>query len=166
MMKILNPLFVAALCGSFLFLSGCSAFRAQVGLGTGFGAIAHIPGVVKIGACGGSFMHVGHDYDRGWTAGTGDSRFSWDTTLNVLGAWHSEGQTAGSVFTMSEGDKLEVRNRFDCSYLPPLTGKPKGTKHPWAFEIHAMLLFVDLRLGFNPAYLGADTKSESPPPES
>jgi len=155
-MNLTRQLSVAAICGSVLLLSGCSSIRAQVGVGTGFGAVAHVPGLVKFGACGGSFLHAGHDYDRGWSSGTGSSRFAWDTTLNVLGAWHSEGHTEGSVLAMSEGDEMAVRNRFNCSYLPALTGDPDDTEHPWAFGIDIMLLFVDLRLRFNPAYLAGD----------
>jgi hypothetical protein len=147
--------YALALAVSSIALTGCSAFRAQVGIGTGFGAVVHIPAIAKFGACGGSFAHAGHDYDRGWTAGTGSRQFDFDSMMNVLGAWHNEGQTEGMILGMSEGESMAIRDRFQCSYIPPLTGRPKGRKQPWSFEINVMLLLFDLRLGFNPAYLSS-----------
>jgi len=140
--------------------SGCLMVRAEVGVGLGLGADVRIPGLAHVGAGAGEFKTAGWRYDLGY-----------GTRREVHGAavlWHFEGRRG--VLTSDEDRALRegrldadaeaaLRRRLRPSHacfglLPPLTshGRDRTGRlvDPWSLEVGLMLVFFDVRLGFNP----------------
>jgi len=49
-------------------------------------------------------------------------------------------------------------------FLPPVFGSTRGEDDiygNWSFEIVIMVLFADIRLGFNPTYISQSVESEN-----
>lgn len=141
--------------------SGCSAFRAQLGLGFGIGAVAHVPAIGKFSPFfgGGSFYHLGHEYGReGWTTGN-EGGADFDAMVNAFcGLVHAEYKSSAALPDRRYG---RPSDSYVCFIAPPLTGSPKDTYHPWSLEVDIYLLFLSVRVGFNPWFLDNPNTSES-----
>lgn len=127
---------------------GCSAFRADVGLGVGFGAEIELPVVLHTGLAGSGFYYVGHDYHRGWRAG--------NTTTHL--------DESGALLFVHYADEYGSGNHHECmGFFPIWTSREKDPTEWQPLEVRVYALFVALRLGWNPWNWFA---AEKPPPET
>ncbi|MBX3470341.1 MAG: hypothetical protein KF878_26025 [Planctomycetes bacterium] len=113
-----------------LLLSGCSMFRAQVGLGFGLGADVQVFGLAHAGLLLGRYDEFGPNYGRGPSEGD----------YTVLGPFHA------CTTRWSDGE-----DEHDCfGLLPALLGGAPAPG-PIALELGLALAPVSFRVGFNPA---------------
>lgn len=120
---------------------GCSAFRAEFGVGPGLGADVHMSGLVHTGALAAMNITGGTTY--------GEQSGGLGATLTVP-AFHYEliflgGPCGGTQYQHSS-----------LGLLPPLTGGVSGTEvrsRPWAFELALGLGLVMIRIGVDPSVL-------------
>ena len=132
-----------------LQLQGCSACRAQIGLGMGLGADVQVSGLAHGGLNIGRFEEYGPNYGRG--AAT-------DAVYGVVGIYHDY------------ATNKDCPEGMHCCYgiLPCVTAlhaeSNASAANPWAFEVGVSLLLWEIRLGFNPAepFVG-HPKTEAPP---
>ena len=151
-------------------VSGCAAFRAEVGLGFGIGAlvklpyIAHVPSFVSVG----KYKYAGHDYDQGWHQGRKDKYWEFDAGLLFI---HTEA-AHDRFMTLEYSDGLYNYHRWRqkqehfCPILLPYVFdklREKDTVHSTQFEIRIYALFMAIRLGFDPSKLveGAEPEPKS-----
>jgi Tfp pilus assembly protein PilF len=128
-------IFIVALCP--LLGSGCSAFRAELGLGVGIGVEIELPVVLHTGFSASGFYYLGHDYKKGWRAGTPSGHF--DESLSFIFV-HGTDDYGGIGMKMHE-----------CmAILPIWTSRENEPKEWQALEVRVFALFVAIRLGFNP----------------
>lgn len=116
-------------------LAGCGrAWRIEAGTGLGLGADLKVPGLLHTGLAAGRFHNKGFRYDTGWR----DDREDNATLL----LWHWE----------RNPDRPPLGTHTCWGLLPPLTTTSRwgDEREAYSLEIGLMLVFVDLRIGFNP----------------
>lgn len=151
-----------------LLASGCSAIRADVGLGFGLGAEMKLPYIAHPGFAFGKYKYFGSDY------GTNVRDGYWDLSMNFISAHLEEEQDR--FVTLKEvipgaGYETHVvqyagKNEHYCpGILPFLFDGKKRMHHSRPLEIRVYLLFVGFRLGVDPTLIsfGADEESEESP---
>ena len=137
--------FVTLLSFGSLPLGGCRAFRAEIGYGVGIGADVHLPAALHLGSVisGGSFKYLGHNYDKGWRVGK-----KWE-------------ETAFLIF-----NHFAETPRHRCYIFAPLLMdhlEDRRPDHSQVLEARLFLLFLGIRLGFNPWKLPAPEAPEEEP---
>jgi len=135
--------------------SGCSAFRAEVGFGTGGGVTVKVPAVLHTGLGGGQFYHLGHNYSDGWRAGGVRAspltfrKFDWDFHLVLLFMHWSE-ERDRMLFAQSYTQSYDAFDRsIHRCFVVPVIFEPDHASS-YALEVSAGLFFTEIRLGFRP----------------
>lgn len=124
-----------------LVAPGCSAFRAQVGLGIGLGADVQVLGMQHVGFMVGRYHEYGLNYGRGSYSKTG---------YTVLGPLHS---TRMEFEPRADGTLRPAIEHSCLGIMPGPTGLLFSDEPPaerWALEFGVAMTFFELRLGFNP----------------
>lgn len=124
-----------------LVAPGCSAFRAQVGLGIGLGADVQVLGMQHVGFLVGRYHEYGLNYGRGSYSKTG---------YTVLGPLHS---TRMEFEPRADGTLRPAIEHSCLGIMPGPTGLLFSSEPPaerWALEFGVAMTFFELRLGFNP----------------
>lgn len=121
-----------------LLLSGCSAFRAEIGLGVGIGAEIELPAVLHTGFSAAGFYYVGHNYKTGWRAGTPSGHFDESKSFII-----------GHDTDDYESWPGAIRQHY-CDAIVPIWTSGEHDPTEWqALEIRAHALFIGFRIGFN-----------------
>ncbi|MCO5166353.1 MAG: hypothetical protein M9894_08315 [Planctomycetes bacterium] len=141
--------------GLLLVGPGCSAFRAQVGLGIGVGADVQVLGMQHMGFLIGRYHEYGPNYGRGSYSKTG---------YTVLGPLHS---TRMEFEPRADGTLRPAIEHSCLGIMPGPTGLVFSDDPPaerWALEFGVALTFLELRMGVNPiAPLFAEDEPEVGP---
>ncbi|RMG09559.1 MAG: hypothetical protein D6731_19220 [Planctomycetota bacterium] len=146
-MKRAAPLLAVGL----LLLPGCRSLRAEVGVGAGFGVELSLPVVLHTGLSLGGFTYVGHRYDRGWGAHRKDGDFDHSGRALFFCSMSHDGAILPPDLAIWKAAEFHT-----CGGVAPLLWdvlREKDPRESYALEIGVHLLFVSLRLGWNPWYL-------------
>lgn len=158
-MKIVRLLLLAVL---LVPLSSCSAFRAQLGVGIGLGAMVNVPLLVHAGVGGGTYYRVGRYYDHTGVGQYDATQIDWF----AFGISHYEGR-----FTHAPGfvRSYDTEIRHACFGIYPILAKSMGWEHDrsyYALEVGVAALFFEVWVGINPWYWFNDPTWQADPKEA
>jgi hypothetical protein len=146
-----------ALIAMLLLASGCSAFRADAGLGFGIGAEVKLPYVLHAGFNGGKYKYAGHDYEYGWHAGREDGY--WETCV-LLFIFHLEEYQDRFMTTYNDGlyqyTNYQYKGHHMCGVLLPYAFdvmRKRDTSRSTELAVRVSLLPLSFVLGFDPVRL-------------
>ena len=151
-------LFVATLSLA-VSLTGCGAFRAQVGYGFGAGAAVKVPALLQVGLGFGFWRHFGPDYGPVPSIVGIEPDEVWDMNASIIfKGQHEEAvrRYRNHEFIPITGMEHDARNYNTYMLLPIALLFDGYTYQYWPLELHVMLVAFDLRIGFNPYFLFYD----------
>ena len=148
--------------------TGCRAFRAELGVGLGFGAEIKLPYILHTGFGMQKYKYFGLNYDDGMRVGRDDEYWEFSGSMVIFHheELHDRLVTLEDVRSGPGYDELHYRYAKKQTHLCPavapywLEKKHRDQSTPLELRLH--LLFLSLRLGVDPSRLsGASSSKEA-----